>query len=101
MNISLTNGSGNHPMEPDDCNLQGDIDEHQEIMRSIGLEVVGPAVLVPEGEGYPGSYQVWSPVESDFTTPGGAAVIQWAYVDTEGHIVFLDSLPSADDMRGK
>lgn len=96
MNISLTNGSGMHPTEPDDCDLLGDVEEHQEILRGVDdIQVVGPAVLVPEGPGYPGSYQVWSPVrykESfDF----------WAYVDTEGTIQYRENLHTVDEMRGR
>lgn len=83
MNISLTNGSGNHPTEPDDCNLQQDLDEHQDILQmQADIEILGPPILVPEGNGYPGSYQVWSPVRYNDSYD------LWAYVDSEGTIQY-------------
>lgn len=60
--------------------MQDEIDEHQDIMKSVGFKLAGPAVLIPEGDDYPGSYQVWSPIE------GGT----WVYVDTEGSVIRKD-----------
>lgn len=72
-------------MEPDDCDLQGDIEEHQGIMNRAGIQVLGPAVLIPEGPDYPGSYQVWSPVRYE------ESYNFWAYVDPEGTIQYSEN----------
>lgn len=92
MNISLTDGSGSHPSEPDDCDLVGDIEEHQDIMRGAGYVITGPAVLIPENQRqYPGAYQVWSP----FWEPETGAHM-FVYVDPEGQAIMMDELPTAD-----
>lgn len=97
MNISLTDGSGSHPAEPDDCNLVSDIDEHQEIMRSAGFNITGPAVLIPENQReYPGAYQVWSPY---FDPEADAYLFVW--IDPEGRAVSMDELPTADFLSAR
>lgn len=77
MNISLSNGSGQHPSEPDDCNLQGDIEEHRQILEGAGYNLTGNTALLNEGTDYPGSYQVWSETTQD----------TWVYIDTEGNAI--------------
>jgi hypothetical protein len=56
---------------------QDEIDEHRDIMESTGFDIVGPSVLVPEGDDYPGSYQVWTPID------GG----NWVYVNPKGEVI--------------
>lgn len=97
MNISLTDGSGAHPIEPDDCDLRGDIDEHQEIMRSAGYNITGPAVLIPENQSmYPGAYQVWSPYYDD-----EAKAYMFVWVDPDGRAISVDALPDATTLSSK
>lgn len=86
MNISLNTWTG------DTDSIQSDIEEHRHIMASTDVNIVGASVLIPEGPNYPGSYQVWSPVDD---TDGYG----WVYVTPDGVIVRTDDLPTAEDME--
>ena len=67
--------------------IQDEIEEHQEILASLPeIDILGPAVLIPEGKGYPGSYQVWSPVH--YHDGSNLGIQLWAYVDTEGTVQY-------------
>lgn len=81
MNVSLARTSGGWHDE----SIQSEIEEHQQIMRDAGTNIVGPAILVPEpGADYPGSYQVWSPcLVGD--------IQMWVYIDPEGTAIYLGS----------
>lgn len=108
MNVNLATMIARHTLNTmplgDAETLQEEIDEHAEIMRGAGFNVIGPAVLVPEGGDYrgTGSYQVWFPciVESDVdnVTVDTSA---WVYVDTEGRAILVEELPEAEEMRNR
>lgn len=75
--------------------MQDEIEEHQEILRSAGFSIVGPAALLPESSEYPGSYQVWSPCFSEGTQKYG-----WVYIDPDGNAIIEDRLSTAEEMMG-
>lgn len=89
MNINIAT---NYPVdaagEPE--SFQSQIDEHHDIMMSSGFDITGPAVLVPEGKEYPGSYQVWTPCwDPDREN------LMFVYVDPEGRAIWIEELPTA------
>ena len=93
MNVNL---GTNYPVDEDGepVSFQSDIAEHQEIMKSAGFGIVGPAILIPEpGTDYPGSYQVWNPFVGDDNTYG------WVYITPDGVATVMDYLPRAEDME--
>lgn len=88
MNISLTNP---------EANLQAEIDEHQDIMRSAGYNIIGTPVMLPDDQKeYPGSYQVWSPFFDPETR-----VYLWVYVNPEGQAIQMEYLPEAEFMENR
>lgn len=69
----------------------------------IPMEVIGPAVLLPDDEHYGlGAYQVWFPVECTVvsTDSKGDEVrtghAQWAHVTPDGQVVYQDSINLED-----
>lgn len=90
MNISLTSGSGHHPMEPEDCNLQGEVDDAKVSLASAGFPSAGPVALISEGPDYPDSYQVWVKVRSTHQR-------LWIYVDPEG-VMHRRTHPTGEDL---
>lgn len=93
MNISLYGDDDNFG---DDEPLQVSIERHGAIMKGAGFNILGPAVLIPEGPAYPGSYQVWWPAEYDSEETSG--VIGWVFIDTDGVAFYKDALPTAEAM---
>jgi hypothetical protein len=93
MNINLNVNAGNdgfgHMVPP---TLQGMIDQHREVMVHAGFELFGKPILIPEHDAYPGSYQVWWPIQHEDAT------MQWVFVGTDGVAVYKDFLPLAEDM---
>lgn len=71
MNVTLNLDNG----DDEGCTLQDDLEEHVEILSlNAGYNLTGRQVLIPEGNDYPGSYQVWNETNSGL----------WVYVTPEG-----------------
>lgn len=75
MNINTLNLTD----EDTGLDLEFEVREHQEILIRAGVDIEpGVFVLIPEGEAYPHSMQVWSKTKN----PEGA----WAYIDSAGEL---------------
>lgn len=83
MNLNL---EANYPRDRDGnpSTFASEVDNHIASMDAAGYPVTTEHVLVPEGEEFPGSYQIWLKICHD-RGPGSPRT-GWIYVDPDGVI---------------